>query len=164
MIPFARLHHINRNFAHMVSNGKEKRKVTLIYCNIVLSVGFVRGLHMSKGAGSFQRSCPFDLLFDSLRTQFHACAQFFFVSNVLPGNMHACALIEPRRASQVLRIDAQADLVCSPAVELSKGMVEQGQAQAMTTPGTAHTEVINPAYVELVLTKCASGKFVAVTS
>src|SRR2546423_2884255 len=45
MIPFARLRHNNRNFAHMVSNGKEKRKVTLIYCNIVLSVGFIRELH-----------------------------------------------------------------------------------------------------------------------
>src|SRR5229473_7006130 len=90
---------------------------------------------------------------DSLGTEFHAWAQFFLVCVILPGDMHASPLIEAGCAGQVLRIDAQPNLVGTTPVELTEGMEQERHTQPPPSPRAPHCQCIHPPIASFVCTQ-----------
>ncbi len=58
---------------------------------------------------------------------------------LLPENVHASPLIEPRRSGKALGIDVKRDPCFAASEELAEGELQHCQAQAAATPPALHT-------------------------
>lgn len=97
------------------------------------------------------------LVGQGLNAQFDAWPQFFLILIELANDVHTRTLIEARGPSQVLRINVQGRFVIPTAIELTEGMMQQGEAQPFASPRTQYAQAVHSCNPLPAFTECCPG-------
>jgi hypothetical protein len=106
---------------------------------------------MAHGGGDEWSDIDTELFPDCRSSEFLPRSKFFLIGVVELRDMHASPFVQASRSSEILRIYHQLDSAGLSLVKRTKALMQQGQPESQSAPGSSDSQRIDKAAVDPVI-------------